>query len=205
MPNRQVFVFALFIYVLLLSVFNNTEVCITLGALETELAENVNFAYWVSIDVNSIDFSKKRASLSIFLTINECTHPNATAITFIFEHDANILVKCIRVAEGSYYGTTSIDWPLFGKGESYPFDSYELRFVISRQFYFEVDNQNYLMIPDVVFMREWSSFDIKMDETSSEFYINEFHIDVNRSSFAFSTFSSEVFSLRDANSGSIEI
>lgn len=186
MPDKRGFIAALvmiFVFAPLSSNLGNTRSYISYGILGmVELPEDISFDFSVTIYVNSYDFSKKTASLSIIIRIANCTYPNATAITVIFEGDAYPFVDCANVGEGNYYGIKGIDWPLFGIGESYPFDSYKLRFKISRSFYFVVDNRNYYLTPNATLDQVYSPWGIKTVEPSSEFYVGEFSIDIERSS-----------------------
>ena len=181
MLNKKRFITALIIVILstlFLSTFGDAG-----SVYAHELPEDISFDFSVTIYVGTLDFSKKKASLSIYITIRKCTYPNATVITVIFEGDAYPFVKCANIGEGAYYGTEAIDWPLFGFGESYPFDSYKLQFKISRSFYFEERNHIHFLKPNATLLEVYSPWGVKTVEPSSEFYIAEFFIDIERSSF----------------------
>ncbi|MCD6446423.1 hypothetical protein J7L49_06535 [Candidatus Bathyarchaeota archaeon] len=145
--------------------------------------ENISFHFTIEVYVESINYAQKRAAVTIWASIRNCSYPNATAITIIFDGDASAFVKCERFGFDYYWGHTYVDnWPLKGAGELYPFDSYTLRFVISRQFYFEENQILQTFYPNATFDISLSSPNIEPLVPYSKYEAARFIIRVQRNS-----------------------
>lgn len=118
----------------------------------------------------------------MWVTIRNCTFQNATAITICFTGDVSILIKCDNWGSGYYSGHTIDNWPLRGAGEVYPFDSYTLLFVVSRQFYFHEEQSLQLLYPNATLERSMLLRNIEVLTPSSEFENSRFMIRVQRDS-----------------------
>jgi len=69
--------------------------------------ENISFHFTIEVYVESINYAQKRATVTIWASIHNCSYSNATAITIIFDGDAHAFVKCERFGFDYYWGHTS--------------------------------------------------------------------------------------------------
>lgn len=145
--------------------------------------ESVSFRYYVDVYVGDVDYRNARASVSLYVHILDCNYPNVTSITVIFEGDAYILVRCTRLSKGEYSGfSETVQWPLQGKGELYPFDDYFLRFVIASGFYFHKDDGIEYLHPNATIDESLLLRNIELLTPASEFENARFIVRIQRNS-----------------------